>query len=96
MRLSKITPRKIVSLELAKIIPQKNEMFNLAPAVTNRCALIGIPPWEAPTTNLHSSTLEVDIPWETLRMDVQKRLHIQDQVLKYLRDRKSDQNLAGI
>ena len=45
-----ITPRKNDT---------KNEIINFAPAVTD---IIQIPPWEAPSTNLHSSTLEDNIP----------------------------------
>ena len=88
-----ITPRKNEWHEnadyLAKITPRKNGIFNLAPVVNDRCVLTGITPWDAPNNDPLPSKLEDDVPWEISRMNVQKRLQIQDQVLKYLHNRKS-------
>ena len=70
-----------ISMELAGNIPKKNDTKN---AVIH---------FDQTVTDV---TVEEGIPWETSRIDILKRLHIQDQVLRYLKNRKSAQNPAGM
>lgn len=44
-----------------------------------------------PLNETFPTRIEDGVPWAISRMDVLKRLHIQDQVLKYLKDKKSAQ-----
>ena len=62
-----ITPRTNEyheNADSAKITPQKNEIFNLAPVVTNRCDFTGITPWDAPNDDPLPSKLEDGVHWD--------------------------------